>query len=403
MNKTTLKREPIGKGALPVQSWNPDALSNGDEVEYIDISSIDRDAKTICGTTRITRATAPSRARQVVKADDILVSTVRPNLNAVAIVPDHLEGAIASTGFCVLRCKPNVQDPKYLFHWLRTPQFVSEMERLATGASYPAVSDRIIKESLYPDPGYPDQWRIAGILDKADAIRRKRREAVAFVDDLIQATFLNLVGPGAIDYQSWPIMTIEDLARSEPRSMRTGPFGSDLLHSEFVEAGVAVLGIDNAVLNRFAWDERRYVTEEKYEELKRFTVFPGDVIITIMGTTGRSAVVPDDIPRAITTKHLACITLNRELAEPEFVSNAIHRHPALLGQIGASHRGAIMPGLNLTLIKSLKLHVPPIRIQRHFTKCVRQVRSNEDRLLNAAREADDLFCAITQRAFRGEL
>ncbi len=133
--------------------------------------------------------------------------------------------------------------------------------------------------------------------------------------------------------------SFKSFAAPGPGAMRTGPFGSDLRHSEFVDAGVAVLGIDNAVRNRFAWDERRYITKEKYERLKRYTVQPHDVIVTIMGTTGRSAVVPDDVPLAITTKHLATITVNRKLAEPEFVAQAIRRHPALLGQIQQANRG----------------------------------------------------------------
>ena len=84
---------------------------------YVDISSIDNDAKSITEARTIDVVEAPSRARQVITAGDVLVSTVRPGLNAVAMVPDDLDGQISSTGFCVLRPKPDLLDSEYLFGW----------------------------------------------------------------------------------------------------------------------------------------------------------------------------------------------------------------------------------------------------------------------------------------------
>ncbi|PIG92271.1 restriction endonuclease subunit S [Gloeocapsopsis sp. IPPAS B-1203] len=182
-----------------------------------------------------------------------------------------------------------------------------------------------------------------------------------------------------------------------------GPFGSTLRHSEFVKEGIAVLGIDNAVQNRFAWSERRFITPEKYKELQQYTVKPGDVIITIMGTTGRSAVVPQDIPPAITTKHLATITLDRSKALPEYISNAIHRDPSVLNQIALQNRGAIMAGLNLGIIKKLKVRLPPLEQQILYDKIVNQVRQEQEKLEESANTANALFNSLHQRAFRGEL
>lgn len=155
--------------------------------------------------------------------------------------------------------------------------------------------------------------------------------------------------------------------------MRTGPFGSALHHDEFVDSGVFVLGIDNAVENKFSYNRMRYITEEKYQQLKRYTVYPGDVIITIMGTVGRSAVIPADIPKAINTKHLACITPNVEIVNAQFLSCAFQIHPDIRKQLQKQCKGAIMDGLNLTIIKGLSFHIPPINIQNQFVEFYEQI------------------------------
>jgi type I restriction enzyme, S subunit len=185
--------------------------------------------------------------------------------------------------------------------------------------------------------------------------------------------------------------------------MRTGPFGSDLRHSEFVDKGVAVLGIDNAVNNTFEWAERRYITEEKYKQLRRYRVQPSDVIVTIMGTTGRSAVVPENIPEAITTKHLATITPDRNQILPEVLSFAIHSDPMVIRQIKRANKGAIMSGLNLGIIKSLELRRAPLRFQEKFVSISKRMGVLRSRLSDPQISGEALFASLSQRAFRGEL
>jgi type I restriction enzyme, S subunit len=303
----------------------------------------------------------------------------------------------------IVRVDPKRAHPQFVFHYLMSPMGQKEVLRDFRGATVGGITRGFADLVHIPVLSIPEQERLSAILSKADKIRRKRRETLSQVDQLIQSVFFRIVGPGASGYAGWARHKVQDLADGRTNSMRTGPFGSALRHSEFVDAGIAVLGIDNAVQNTFAWGQRRFITEEKYRECERYTAHPGDVIVTIMGTTGRSAVLPEDLPTAITTKHLACITLDRSQAEPEFVSNAVHRHPEVLRQLGVRQRGAIMNGLNLGIIKDIELPVPPPPIQQAFTRQLCSIRTLERRLLMASEQSDNLFNSLAQLAFRGEL
>jgi type I restriction enzyme S subunit len=250
-----------------------------------------------------------------------------------------------------------------------------------------------------PLPPLPEQQRIAAILERADRLRRLRRYALELSEGYLQAVFVEMFHRNA--QTAWPVIRVADLAKRGANAIRTGPFGSQLLHSEFVSEGIAVLGIDNAVNNRFTWGKPRFITEQKYKLLKRYTVLPGDVIITIMGTTGRCAVVPDSIPTAINTKHLCCISLDQQRCLPIFLQWCLLAHPHVQQQLGLAEKGAIMPGLNMEIIKDLRFSLPPMELQQQFASIAGRHERLRTQQREALRQAEYLFDALLGRAFRG--
>jgi type I restriction enzyme S subunit len=148
--------------AYPVTRVVPEAAP-GLTFTYVDISAIDAEHKEIVASRTIVGREAPSRARQCVLPGDVLVSTTRPNLNAVAKVPTELGDAIASTGFAVLRPCDDL-DADYLFLWTRSPGFVASVSALVQGALYPAVTDRQLLNLKIPLPPLDEQRRIAARL-----------------------------------------------------------------------------------------------------------------------------------------------------------------------------------------------------------------------------------------------
>ena len=286
---------------------------------------------------------------------------------------------------------------RFLYHFLKTVDFYA----LASATTVPALRKSDLEKLPTPCPPLNEQRRIATVLDKADALRAKRREALAQLDRLAQSIFVEMFGP--TEAQDWPVKTVANIVAQQGSGMRTGPFGSQLLHSEFVDSGIAVLGIDNAVANEFRWGEHRYITEAKYRALQRYTVKPGDVLITIMGTCGRCAVVPDDIPVAINTKHLCCITLDQKLCLPEFLHAYFLRHPMAREYLERTAKGAIMSGLNMGLIKAMPIPLPPLARQEQFLTRMRTSDVVKVKHRHALATLDGLFASLQHRAFQGEL
>jgi type I restriction enzyme S subunit len=162
--------------ALKTGTRNPQHESNGTFV-YVDISCVNNKTKKIVTPTVIKNEDAPSRARQVIRVGDVLVSTTRPNLNAVAMVPEELDNAICSTGFCVLRATDDVLS-SFLFLFVCSTQFVQALSEMVKGALYPAGTDTQVKQQRIPLPPLAEQQRIVAILDDQIAAVERARAAV---------------------------------------------------------------------------------------------------------------------------------------------------------------------------------------------------------------------------------
>lgn len=149
-----------------------------DKFHYIDISSINRDKKTINEITEYERNLAPGRAQQVVEKGDVLVSTVRPNLNAVAMVEgDSVIQRIASTGFCVLRPNKNILS-QFIYYFTQTEIFITTLVAVSEKASYPSVTDSVVKGVSIPLPSLDIQREIVAKLEAVKA-RCERLKAEA--------------------------------------------------------------------------------------------------------------------------------------------------------------------------------------------------------------------------------
>jgi len=167
--------------------------------------------------------------------------------------------------------------------------------------------------------------------------------------------------------KGWKLVSTLDVVPDPKSSIKIGPFGSSLKKHELTDSGIRVLFIENVVNNKFEYKTGKFITRQKYEDLKGFTVKSSDVLVTMMGTIGRVCVVPDDIDTAIISSHLTKITLDQKKILPRYFSLLL-TSPIIFDQMRIEARGIAMPGLNSRIIKNLKFILPPLETQKKIVK-----------------------------------
>ena len=380
-----------------VETWSPERDAPDQSFKYIDLSAIDQEVKAIVGAHEVPCAEAPSRARQIVVAGDVLVSTVRPNLNGVARVPSEMDGATASTGFCVLRPRPQKLDGAYLFHWIRSPRFIAEMVRRATGANYPAVSDRIVFDSKIPLPSLPEQRRIAEILDKADTLRAKRRAALAQLDTLTQSIFLEMFGDPATNPKGWP--------KSELGEVVNVVGGYAFKSEDFAAEGSRVVRISNLTGDGIDVTGIVRIPESKIGKGASFKIHPGDILIAMSGaTTGKLGVVPLEMGEVLYQNQRVG---NYQISDStkiqrDYLLDLLRStfYQRFLWQLAA---GVAQPNVSGSQLESAVVPLPPMELQRDFARRVAAVEKLKTTHRAHFGELDALFASLQHRAFRGEL
>lgn len=341
-----------------------------------------------------------------IKPNDILFC-LRGSLGKFASVGSLSEGAIASS-LVIVRPSAEIL-AKLLLLYFQSDLCAEMIRKYENGAAQPNLSAKSLAQFQIPLPLSNEQKRIVGVLDKAfESIALAKANAEKNLQNarnLFASAFRSIAEDSKQD--RWQKTTVAAVAASRKNSIRTGPFGSQLLHSEFVDDGISVLGIDNAVANEFRWGRARFITPQKYAQLQRYTVHPGDVLITIMGTCGRCAIVPEDVPIAINSKHLCCITLDQGKCLPGYLHAYFLYHSASLAYLAKYAKGAIMAGLNMGLIKDMPLLLPSLDRQREIIRKLEEAKAKTQNIETIYQQKlaalEELKKSLLQRAFSGRL
>jgi len=158
-----------------------------------------------------------------------------------------------------------------------------------------------------------------------------------------------------------------------------GPFGSQLKKHELVNHGIRVVWIENVVNNKFEYKKGKLITKTKFSKLKGVSIKTNDILVTMMGTIGRTCVVPSDIDQTIISSHLLKITPKKDLIDSKFLAYLLRGDPNVLKQIESKARGVVMKGLNTKIIKLLEFSLPPLNEQKRIIEKIEELFSIIDK------------------------
>ena len=355
------------------------------QIDYVDISSVDNISKQIINTQVLSAKEAPSRAKQLLTLGDILISTVRPNLNAVAMVRTQTDNLlVGSTGYCVLRCNDNV-DKRYVFHFCQSPYFVDDMTSQATGASYPAVSSGIVRSSTIPFYSIEEQCAIADTLDKVSELISLRKQQLTKLDELVKARFVEL-----FENEGYEKVTVSSVLDTGFWLMPATP--------EFIADGEVPYITSKNIKNRtIDFDNVKYISKEAYKSISaNRPTQKGDILVSMIGTLGQTAVIQDD--REFYGQNLYLLRLNNSIVDTtyfcEFFNSDMAQH-----ELQGKRNQSTQAYLKANHVEDLILPLAPLAIQKQFADFVKPTDKSKLAIRQSLDKLELLKKALMQEYF----
>jgi type I restriction enzyme S subunit len=329
---------------------------------------------------------------------DVLLAKITPCFENGKIAQAKLSRRIGfgSTEFHVVRPRAGKADARYLMHFLRQEHIRLDGARKMTGsAGQRRVPDHFLAGLEVSAPPLAEQRRIAEVLDRAEALRAKRRAALAQLDTLTQSIFLDRFGDPTTNPKGITVVRLSDVTTRITDGVHQKP--------DYTESGVPFISVKDITTGVLSFNECKFIGREDHNKFtKRCRPEKGDILYTKVGATyGRPALV--DTEREFSIYVSVClIKPQKKLVDPMFLCATLGT-TAVKGQADKRIKGIGVPDLHLDQIQSFLIPLPSLSVQADFARCVVAVEKAKAIHRASLAELDALFAVLQLRAFRGEL
>ena len=300
----------------------------------------------------------------------------------------------------LIRVRPSRSvNPRFLAHFFDTPNYWNQIKKNAQGAGQPGVNATRLKTLEIPLPPLPEQKRIADILDRADAIRRKRQEATKQCNDFLTSAFNSMFGDPVQNPKKWPETTLDDVAHLQSGVTK----GRNFADQQTVD--VPYMRVWNVQDGHLRLDDIKDITVLP-TDVERYSLQEGDLLLTEGGDPdqlGRGAIWYAPIPVCIHQNHIFRVRCDQKVIIPEFLSALIGSQKGKRYFLKMAKQTTGIASINMTQLRKCPVFLPPLHLQQQFAKLDRQFEKTCGTLNKRFDTVDQLFGSLVQRAFNGKL
>lgn len=295
----------------------------------------------------------------------------------------------------LIRVKPSSRIyPAYLAHFFQSQGYWSQIQKRTQGAAQGGVNATSLSEIAIPLPPLPEQRRVAAILDKADALRRKRKRAIGLLDSLTQSIFLEMFGDPATNPKCLERIALGDVIHSASDGPHVSP--------EYSETGIPFLSTRHIQRGRIVWDDLKFISsKDAAVHWKKCRPQAGDILYTKGGTTGLAAVVDTDKEFAVWV-HVALLKTDVSKIEP-YLLEAMLNSEFCYAQSQRYTHGIANRDLGLKRMVKIEMYLPSMAEQKQFVKATGVLRRMRLQVEQVSTGEAHLFSSLQSRAFSGQL
>jgi len=389
---TIAKTHPLG--TLVDKSHKPREPGTDDEVWNLNLDQIEPHSGRVLSKCRLC-ASELGPSTYAFDRGTVLYSKLRPYLNKVVVADDD---GVATTELVPLRCDESRLNARYLAHFLRGPDFLRFATNVVSGAKMPRMIMSEFWKFPVPLPPLPEQRRIAAILDQADALRAKRREALAQLGSLTQSIFIEMFGDPVRNSKGWPLVRFATKL-SAPLRNGLSPSSEGKLQAQVLTLS-AITGDDfNPSAKKLGMFVSKPPTTQSVDE-NDFLICRGN---GNMNLVGKGHFPKSNMPDVTFPDTMIAARLSPNRVGMAFLE-AFWNSPAVRFQIeGLARTTNGTFKVNQPMLEGVVIADPPLGLQQTFATRIQAVEALKTTHRAGLAELDALFAALQHRAFSGQL